>query len=128
MPVRNVDGQPAADAQELLEQDGFVVTIGPPAFDDVVPRGSVISTNPPGGTSAPRESEIVLIVSDGPTPVKVPDVANKTYDEAAAALTAVGFKVGRNDVFDDKIDVGKVVGTDPGATRTRRRTRRSPST
>jgi beta-lactam-binding protein with PASTA domain len=115
VPVRNVDGQPAADAQALLEQDGFVVTIGPPAFDDVVPRGSVISTNPPGGTSAPRESEIVLTVSDGPTPVKVPDVANKTYDEAAAALTAVGFKVGRNDVFDDKIDVGKVVGTDPGA-------------
>jgi beta-lactam-binding protein with PASTA domain len=115
VPVRNVDGQPAADAQAQLEQDGFVVTIGPPAFDDVVPRGSVISTNPSGGTSAPRESEIVLTVSDGPTPVKVQDVANKTYDEAAAALTAQGFKVARNDVFDDKVDVGKVVGTDPGA-------------
>src|SRR6185503_15015894 len=33
--------------------------------------------------------------------------------DAAAALSAVGFKPARADVFDDKFDVGKVVGTDP---------------
>ena len=75
----------------------------------------MIGTNPPGGATAPRESEIVLTVSDGPAPVRVQDVAGKTYDEAAAALTGQGFKVARNDVFDDKVDVGKVVGTDPSA-------------
>ena len=70
---------------------------------------------PAAAANAPRESEIVLIVSKGPTPVQITDVAGKTYDEAAAALGAQGFKVSRNDVFDDKIDVGKVVGTDPGS-------------
>jgi len=112
VPVPQVDGLVAADAQAQLEQAGFVVTVRQD-FDDLVPFGSVIGTDPPKGSSAPRESEIVLIVSKGPTPVQVPDVSGKTYDDAAAALSAVGFKPARADVFDDKIDVGKVVGTDP---------------
>ena len=112
VPVPQVDGLVAANAQAQLEQAGFVVTVRQD-FDDLVPFGSVIGTDPPKGSSAPRESEIVLIVSKGPTPVQVPDVSGKTYDDAAAALSAVGFKPARADVFDDKIDVGKVVGTDP---------------
>jgi serine/threonine-protein kinase len=114
VPVTQVDGQNAADAQAALERDGFVVTVRQD-YDDVVPVGTVIGTDPPKGSSAPRESEIVLIVSKGPTPVQIPDVSGKTYDDAANALAAVGFKASRADVFDDKIDVGKVVGTDPAA-------------
>ena len=57
----------------------------------------------------------MITVSDGPAPVKVPDVSNQTYDQAAGALSGLGFKVVRNDVFDDKQDVGKVVSTDPAA-------------
>jgi serine/threonine-protein kinase len=112
VPVPQVDGMNAADAQFELEQAGFVVTPRQD-YDDLVPVGNVIGTDPPKGSSAPRESEIVLIVSKGPTPVPVPDVSNRTYDEAAAALAAQGFKATRNDVFDDKVDTGKVVGTDP---------------
>jgi serine/threonine-protein kinase len=114
VPVTQVDGQNAADAQAALERDGFVVTVRQD-YDDVVPVGVVIGTNPPKGSSAPRESEIVLIVSKGPTPVQITDVSGKTYDDAAAALAALGFKASRADVFDDKVDVGKVVGTDPPA-------------
>jgi len=114
VPVPDVGGQAAADAQTALEREGFVVTVRQD-YDDLVPANLVIGTDPPKSSSAPRESEIVLIVSKGPAPVPVDDLAGKTYDEAAAALTAKGFKPARNDVFDDKIEVGKVVGTDPPA-------------
>jgi len=114
VPVPDVGGQSAGDAQTSLEREGFVVTPRQD-YDDNVPVGTVIGTDPPKGSSAPRESEIVLIVSKGPTPVPVPDVKDKTYDDAAAALAAQGFKATRTDVFDDKVDVGKVVGTDPPA-------------
>ena len=106
-------GIAAADAQQRLEALGFVVRIER-AYDEVVGADLVIGTDPALGTQAPRESEIVLRVSDGPAPVPVPnDVVGKTYDEAAAILRAKGFGVARADVFSDTVDTGKVVGTDP---------------
>src|SRR5262245_27548650 len=103
------------DAKARLEADGFFVNDPQQQFDDGVAYNAVIASDPPAGAKAARESVITLIVSKGPAPVAVPDVSGKTYDDAAAALTAQGFKVTRNDVFDDKVDVGKVVSTDPAA-------------
>ncbi|MFA5885716.1 MAG: PASTA domain-containing protein [Acidimicrobiia bacterium] len=106
-------GIAAADAQARLEQLGFVVRVER-AYDETVAKDLVIATDPAIGSKAPRESEIVLRVSDGPAPVPVPsDVVGKTFDEAAAILRAKGFGVARSDVFSDTIDTGKVVGTDP---------------
>jgi serine/threonine-protein kinase len=112
--VPETAAMPAAEAQALLESKGFVVEQRQD-FDDVVAYNLAIGTDPPGGSKIASDSIIVLIVSKGPAPVPVPDVKDKTYDEAAAALAAQGFKATRNDVFDDKVDVGKVVSTDPGA-------------
>ena len=106
-------GMAATDAQARLEQLGFVVNVQR-AFDETVAKDLVIGTDPALGAKAPRESEIVLKVSDGPAPVPVPsDLVGKTFDDAAASLKAKGFGVARNDVFSDTVDVGKVVGTDP---------------
>ena len=111
--VPDIANQPVADAQAQLENLGFVVRIVR-VYDEVVAKDAVISTDPAPGAKAPRESEIVLNVSDGPAPVPVPDVAGKTYDEAAAAVSAKGFKPVRADVFSETVESGKVVGTDPG--------------
>ena len=106
-------GTAAADAQARLENAGFVVRVEH-AYDEVVAAGLVIDTDPALGSKAPRESEIVLRVSDGPAPVPVPtEVVGKTYDEAVFILKAKGFGVARADVFSDTVDTGKVVGTDP---------------
>jgi serine/threonine-protein kinase len=106
-------GTPASDAVARLEQLGFVVRIER-AYDEVVAKDLVISTEPAGGAKAPRESEVVLKVSDGPAPVPIPaEVVGKTFDEAAAILRSKGFAVTRVDVFSDAVDAGKVVGTDP---------------
>ncbi|MBM3660225.1 MAG: serine/threonine protein kinase [Actinobacteria bacterium] len=106
-------GMPAAQAQARLEQLGFVVKVER-AYDENVPVDAVIGTDPAAGAKVPRESEVVLRVSDGPAPVPVPsEVVGKTYDEAAAILKAKGFGVARADVFSDTVDVGKVVGTEP---------------
>jgi len=58
---------------------------------------------------------VKLLVSNGPAPVGVPDVSKQTYDQAAAALTGLGFTVARADVFDATIPKDQVVGTDPAA-------------
>jgi serine/threonine-protein kinase len=115
VPLPDVTGQPAADAQAVLEQAGFVVE---PVrqFDETVAVDLVIGTDPAGGGQAPRESTIKLLVSDGPAPVEVPNVAGvATFDEAVAALEAKRFVPVRREDYSDTIEAGKIIGTDPAA-------------
>jgi serine/threonine-protein kinase len=102
------------DAQAALEAVGFVVNVKH-QYDESVPAGGVIGTDPAGGTQAPRDSTLTLLVSDGPAPVPVPDVTGKTFDDASQALTAAGFTVSRVDDFSATVDNGKVISTDPAA-------------
>jgi serine/threonine-protein kinase len=118
--VTTVAGQAPDAAQAALESQGFIVNVKH-QYDDTVPAGSVINTDPAGGAKAPRDSALVLLVSDGPAPVPVPDVSGKSFDDASQTLTAAGFTVARADDFSDTVPNGQVIGTDPpanqGATR-----------
>jgi beta-lactam-binding protein with PASTA domain/tRNA A-37 threonylcarbamoyl transferase component Bud32 len=112
--IPNVAGQAPADAQAALEAQGFVVEVKH-QFDETVPVDAVVGTDPAGGTKAPRDSSLTLVVSDGPAPVPVPDVSKMTYDQAAAALSAAGFTVARADDFSDTVAKDSIIGTDPPA-------------
>jgi serine/threonine-protein kinase len=110
-----VAGKPEAEAVALLEQAGFVVA-PKRQFDEVVPKDIVIDTDPPGAVGkAPRESTVTLIVSDGPAPVPVPDVAGKSYDEAAQILAGAKLQAVQGEGFSDTVAPGVVIGTDPAA-------------
>jgi serine/threonine-protein kinase len=112
VPVPDVANTPAADGQAALEAAGFVVTVTR-AFDENVPKDIVLGTDPAGGGQAPPESTVTLVVSDGPAPVAVPDVAGLSYEEAAAALEAARLVPVRAEEFSDTVEAGRVVGTDP---------------
>ncbi|HEY7105862.1 MAG TPA: PASTA domain-containing protein [Acidimicrobiia bacterium] len=100
------------DAQAQLAAAGFAVTVEH-QYDDDVPVNGVIDTDPPIGSSASRDSELKLIVSDGPAPVAIPDVSNLSYDDAAKALQAKGFSVTRGDDYSDTVPVDEVSSTNP---------------
>jgi eukaryotic-like serine/threonine-protein kinase len=112
--IPDVAGRSPADAQAALEAPGFVVNVKH-QYDETVPAGGVIGTDPAANTKAPRDSELTLLVSDGPAPVPVPDVSGQSFDQASQALTAAGFTVSRADDFSDTVDKDKVIGTDPAA-------------
>jgi serine/threonine-protein kinase len=111
LPV--VGGKPEAEAVALLQQAGFVVAVER-RFDEVVPKDIAIDTDPPGSAGkAPRDSTVKLFVSDGPAPVPVPDVAGKSFEEAASILAAAKLEAVRTEGFSDTVAVGVVIGTDP---------------
>jgi serine/threonine-protein kinase len=110
--IPDVAGQPAADAQAALEAAGFVVAIQP-LNDENVPKGAALGTDPAAGTKKRPDTSITLIVSDGPKPVPVPDVAGKSYDEAVAILAAQRLGATRKDVFSGTVAAGTVIGTEP---------------
>ena len=114
MQIPDVRSLSPEDAQARLEQAGFAVHVARPN-DETVEYNHVINTDPPIGESAARDSDITLLVSNGPAPVQISDVSNKSYDEAAQALVAQGFAVTRSDEFSDTVPVDMVVGTNPAA-------------
>ena len=61
--VPDVVGQPSADAQAALKQAGFTYTIVVVPSDEA--RGTVVSQDPQGGTTAPQGSKVRLNVASG---------------------------------------------------------------
>ncbi|MBV8561030.1 MAG: PASTA domain-containing protein, partial [Acidimicrobiia bacterium] len=103
--VPNVVGQDAGSAGNILGQAGFRVTTKTQS-SDAVQAGIVISTNPPAGAKAAKNSTVTMIVSSGPSPTTtvaqtsttsagststVPNVTGRRAAAANATLAADGF-------------------------------------
>ena len=77
-------------------------------------EGTVIDQDPVDGKLV-IGTEVHLVVSKGPQPLEVPDVAGMAAAKAAAALKDAGFKPLLVDAYSDEIDEGDVISTSPGA-------------
>ncbi len=82
------------DAEELLRSLRLVpVTAQDRQPSDLVPEGGVIAFSPAPGSVRPVDSEIVIVISDGPAPRPVPDVLELSVTEASQILEDLGFVV-----------------------------------
>ena len=100
----------------LAAADLTVVVSDTPAFDDVVPVGAVVRTEPAAGTALTVSAPVTLVLSGGPAPVKIPDVTGKSAEDAANKLTVAGFALGpAQKTFDPSAKPGSVLGSAPAA-------------
>ena len=84
--------------------------------DSSKPKGTITKQNPRGGKKVAKGSTVSVWFSTGPQSVAVPDVSNKSQDDAKSILEAAGFKVGNVRTVDNaSIEKDKVVSTDPAA-------------
>ena len=82
------------ETEELLRSMRLVpVTAQDRQHSDSVPEGQVIAFNPGPGAVLPVDSEVVIVISDGPAPRPVPDVLELTVTEATRILEDLGFLV-----------------------------------
>ncbi|HET9292232.1 MAG TPA: PASTA domain-containing protein, partial [Actinomycetes bacterium] len=91
--VPDVVGQRAGEAEAALAEAHLSSRVER-VFDDNMPRGRVVGTDPGIGASAPWGSAVLLRVSKGPDLVEVPDVTGLTRKEAEERLRAAGLKAG----------------------------------
>ncbi|MCR5543770.1 MAG: Stk1 family PASTA domain-containing Ser/Thr kinase [Eubacterium sp.] len=80
-----------------------------------VREGYVISQNVEEGKEIPKDTELIITVSVGAEELTVSDVKGMDEDEAYTVLEKQGFKPTRSYKFDDEIEDGKVISTDPKA-------------
>jgi serine/threonine-protein kinase len=106
-------GQDPKDATSALEALTLVIAATNEVFDELVPTGKVVSTDPVGGTSVKRETSITILVSKGPAPVEVPPIVGTLITDATTTLVGLGLtsETIRED-FDDSV-AGTILSTDP---------------
>jgi serine/threonine-protein kinase len=86
-------GKEVNDATLTLEALTLVVSGTNEVFDEAIPAGKVVSTDPVGGTSVKRETPVTIIVSKGPELVDVPNVIGMDVTTATNTLQSAGFQV-----------------------------------
>ena len=111
-PVPGVIGRSASTARVLAERAGLALVVERRSSDD--PAGIVIDQRPASG--ARTNGPIRVVVSTGPAPVTVPDLANLTRDEATLALDDAGLLVSFTEAYDETVPAGEVVSQVPAAT------------
>ncbi|BCK52258.1 Stk1 family PASTA domain-containing Ser/Thr kinase [Nocardia wallacei] len=85
--IPDLANKPAQVAQDELQRAGFSVSTQPKPNGKVA-VGNVISTQPLGGSRAPKGSTVTLQVSTGPQILPVPDLAKRTQQEAEQLLSS----------------------------------------
>lgn len=110
--VPDVTGSAEADARTSLESSGMVLGRITREFSDDVPEGTVISQDS-GEDEVPKGTPVDLVVSKGVEPIEVPIVTGLDYDSAFGKLARMGFRISRDDVFDDEVAKGKVISQTP---------------
>jgi len=103
------------NANSTIEQLELVPTKFDEASSDYE-AGHVIRTDPPGGTTVTKNTQIKVYVSTGREQVAVPDVLNQSSEAAWAAVTAAGLAQGSvTRENSPTVPAGVVLRTDPVA-------------
>ena len=113
--LEDLVGDQVAEARRGLDEAGVVVEIEERP-DDAAPAGVVLAQDPGPGLEVRGDGIVRLVVSAGPPPRPVPDVAGRSVPVASFTLGAFGLEV--TDVegtLATDLPPGAVVRTDPPA-------------
>ncbi len=90
--VPNVLGYDSDAAMNMLKDQNFT-PLRDYAFSDTVASGKVISQSPESGAAAKKGDTVKIVVSQGREAVEVPDVRNRSVEEATGMLSDKGLTV-----------------------------------
>lgn len=111
--IPSVANKTVAQAQQVLNEAGFQSSTRD-VFDDDVPSGLVVGTEPEAGTEIRKFQPVALFVSKGPQLFELPKLTGLTLDAAKAELNKAEMALGTvSEKFDDGIAAGVVLAQDP---------------
>ena len=113
--VPQVAGATVDEATSALLAANLAVGGTTQAYDEKIPVGDVVTTDPKPSSMLKRDQPVDLVISKGPAPVKLPDLTGKTLAVASAALTKLGMKVTSTEDYSKTVAKGAVISSNPKA-------------
>ncbi|MBG6097370.1 Stk1 family PASTA domain-containing Ser/Thr kinase [Nocardioides luteus] len=113
--VPKVKGLVADEAQDKIQDLGL--TVGDPIekFNDNVPEGFVINSQPRAGTLVRPGKTVVLVISKGPAPVDIVDWTGRNAERAKKSLEADGLEVEIEEEENQEARPGTVLSQSPNS-------------
>ena len=113
--VPDVGGQTSEEATQTLEEAGFEIEEETGESSESY-KGYVTGQDPRGGRNAEVGSTVTITVGGGPETVEVPDLYNRTVEEARRALEAADLSLGRQTrETSSQVPAGQVISQNPSA-------------
>ncbi|MFI5625885.1 Stk1 family PASTA domain-containing Ser/Thr kinase [Nocardioides sp. NPDC051685] len=113
--VPKVKGMLADDAQDEIQDLGLSVGDPIEKFNDNVPAGYVINSQPRAGTLVRPGKAIVLVISKGPAPVAIVDWTGRSAERAKKSLEGDGLKVEIQEEESQEVQPGTVLSQSPNS-------------
>lgn len=114
--LADLSGVVFTQAQASLAAEELTVVAADEQFSETIPKGAIISTDPPGGSDVRVGSSINAVVSLGPERYEVPTLKGLDVKDAEDAITTANLELGSTDLeYDTKIEAGSVVSSSPKA-------------
>ncbi|MEU4452293.1 Stk1 family PASTA domain-containing Ser/Thr kinase [Nocardioides sp. NPDC023903] len=113
--VPKVKGMVADDAQDEIRDLGLGIGDPIEKFNDNVPEGHVINSQPRAGTLVRPGKAIVLVISKGPAPVDIVDWTGRSAERAKKSLEADGLKVEITEEENKDAQPGTVLSQSPNS-------------
>ena len=99
-------------AAEKLQEVGLTAGEVTQEYSETAEEGLVLDWSPKG-VKHPKGGAVALVVSRGPPPRPIPNVAGMSFDEARKALEGAGLVAQRAERYDDDVPRDRAIGTRP---------------
>lgn len=113
--VPTLRGRTLQEATALLDDARLELGTVTRKFNETVPEGQVVRSDPEVGDKPVVGTLVDLVVSKGREPVKIVSYVGKPAKAASQALTKLGFKVTTTQDFSSTVPAGRVISQTPSS-------------
>lgn len=115
--VPDILGMTVEEATETLNKKGLGLSIAERAYSDKYEKGEIMEQKTAANKKVDKNTEIQVVVSNGEEilTVAVPDVSGQSESAAQKTLEDANLVVDSESKYDNHIEAGKVISTDPAA-------------
>jgi len=113
--VPDVRGLSQNEASRTLREEGLIPGSDISyIYDDEIPVGDVVKTDPPEGRLVRQDREVDLFVSKGPEYIVTPELSGRTEQEARTILNDLGLHMSVVREYNEDVEKGEIFRQVPG--------------
>ena len=112
--IPSIVGATKKQAESTISEFGLKIIVKKSTFDELVPKGKIISMEPPAGSRLAEGSTIAIVISKGPERYAVPNLKGKNISQASIALAEEKLVIGKTTLaFNSTVPKDRIISSSP---------------